>query len=64
MGVTWKGSDVVSIDWNTTDLSGSCLGGFAPGSAFGLQTYFGFTFYFTYASAFGRCPAPGEGNPD
>ena len=35
-----------------------------PGSALGVQTYFYFGFYFTYALALGRCRAPGEGTPE
>jgi hypothetical protein len=40
------------------------LGGLKPGSVDGMRAYFGFGFYFPYASALGRCPAPGEDNPE
>jgi hypothetical protein len=64
MGVTWKGSDVVVDARSIKALDNPCLGGPTPKSALGLRTDFSFGFYFTYASALGRCPAPGEGNPD
>jgi len=60
MGAIWKGSGVVMQSWGGKQLSGAC--GTVPVP--GLRTYAGYYYYFTYASAFGRCPAPGFGSPD
>ena len=59
IGAIWKGSSAVSDSGSIKEL-----GGLEPGSAFGMRAYLGFSFYFAYASALGRCPASGEGTPE
>jgi hypothetical protein len=59
MGAIWKGSIAVSDSRSIKELSG-----LEPGGVFRTRDYFGFGFYFAYASALGRCPAPGEGTPE
>ena len=63
MGVTWKGSGLVSGSQNAEQSIGFGPGEFAPRGVLGLRTYAGFYLYFCYASAFGRGPAPGLGRP-
>jgi len=60
MGVTWKGSETVLPSWGGNQLSGACR----TGPSIGLRTYASYYFYFAYAPACGRCPAPGFGSPD
>jgi hypothetical protein len=62
IGVTWKGSDLVSDSRNAKQSIDFDRDQFLPASVLGLRTYGGFYFFFSYASAFSRWPAPGVGS--
>jgi hypothetical protein len=63
IGVTWKGSGLVSDSRSAIQSIGFGPEELFSGHPLALQTRAGFYLYFSYASAFGRWPAPGVGSP-